>query len=171
MKVVGRVKPGCGYPEGDIVELEPGERLFYCGMYDYILYDKEGHEIAIIGKNYPYAYGFLILGLYKGKDPMQGFGSDIYLFDPRLIASCIKVTLKEEEKQHDFWKRLKPGDEFYKLYDFVERECVPFESLDEAVRYIREHLKTVNEDPVYEKDPATGFFCMHDIFKGYLTLL
>lgn len=170
MKVVGRVKPGCDYPEGDIVELEPGERLFYCGMYDYILYDKEGHEIASLGKNYPYVYGFLIFGIDKGKDPEHDFREN-YIFDPRLIASCIKVTLKEEEKQDAFSERLKPGQCLYEIYEFEETECVPFENLDEAVRYIREHLKTMNEDPVYEKDPATGFFCLHDIFKGYLTLL
>ncbi len=168
MKFVGRVKPGCGYPEGDIVELEPGERLFSCGGEDYVLRDAKGDEVADTGKNFPYAYGFLLLA-QEHKDRNHEKFSWIYLFDPRLIASCIKVTLKEEEKIDALRKRIKPGDVLYKFYSSVEGECVPFESLDEAVRYIREHLKTVNEDPVYEKDPATGFFCLHEIFKGYLS--
>lgn len=171
MKVVGMVK-GKGNAEGDIVELEPGEKVFYLGNFDYDLRDAKGNVVAHIGKNHPYAFGFLILALFEDRNH-ENF-SWIYLFDPRLIASCIKETLKEEEKQHDFWKRLKPGDEFYKLYDYVERECVPFESLDEAVRYVRKHLKKTNAHPenvTYEKDPMTGFFCLHDMFKGNLTLL
>lgn len=152
MKVIGRVK-GKGNAEGDIVELEPGEKVFYRGFYYYTLHDKEGNEIASLGKNYPYACGFLILALFENRNH-ENF-SWIYLFDPRLIASCIKVSTANPEEEQ-------------------KTECVPFESLDEAVRYVRKHLKTVNADPdslVYEKDPATGFFCLHEMFKGNLTLL
>lgn len=150
MKIVGRVKPGCDYPEGDIVELEPGEKLFYFGFATYELHDAKGHEIAHIGKNHPYAYGFLLLAQYEDRNHEKCSLS--YVFDPRLIASCIKATIESEETDSE---------------EMVE--CVPFENLDEAVRYIREHLKTVNEDPGYEKDPATGFFCLHEIFKGHLS--
>ena len=95
MKFVGRVKPGCDYPEGDIVELEPGEKLFYLGYASYVLHDAKGREIANIGKNHPYAYGFLILALFE--DRTHEKFSWIYLFDPRLIASCIKATIESEE--------------------------------------------------------------------------
>lgn len=151
MKVVGRVKPGCDYPEGDIVELEPGEKLFYLGYASYVLHDAKGREIAHIGKNHPYAYGFLLLAQYEDRNHEKCSLS--YVFDPRMIASCIKVSTANREEE-------------------LGTECVPFENLDEAVRYIREHLKTGDVDPdseVYEKDPATGFFCLHEIFKGHLS--